>query len=497
MELVAPAGNLEKLKYAYTYGADAVYIGLKKFSLRIKADNFYEDEYKTITELKKQFPGKKLFCALNISFHNKDIDNFISELDYFRAYPIDSFIVQDIGMVPILQKNFPNAALHLSTQANCINREAVKMYKSLGFKRVVLGRETSLAEIREIKDAVPEMELECFAHGAMCISYSGRCLMSAYLTGRSANAGFCSHTCRWNFSVGEAKNLAESGKLYLTEEKRQDEHFPVFEGEDFTAVLSSKDLCMVDHLDDMKAAGVDSLKIEGRMKSLYYVAMTTRAYRKAIDALENRISKEDAAPYIAELYKASHREFGTGFYYSRDDADITTAGESSSDYELAATVGAPLSEEETQALCKKGAALEAEFKARLDAMHPEAKEAKLKDYADHPDKVPHACCCTGSGAVSSNSAAARLYACNALNRIDEKTYVEFVGPDCIGISDTDFRFVDPETGCFTPFISHNQAYLLYTDKPIQPNWIMRTRVRPEAAPSADSAQVARVRKNSR
>ncbi len=476
MELVAPAGNLEKLKYAYTYGADAVYIGLKKFSLRIKADNFYEDEYKTITELKKKFPGKKLFCALNISFHNKDIDNFLSELDYFRAYPIDSFIVQDIGMVPVLQKNFPNAALHLSTQANCINREAVKMYKSLGFKRVVLGRETSLAEIREIKDAVPEMELECFAHGAMCISYSGRCLMSAYLTGRSANAGFCSHTCRWNFSVGEAKDLAESGKLYLTEEKRKDEHFPVFEGENFTAVLSSKDLCMVDHLDDMKNAGVDSLKIEGRMKSLYYVAMTTRAYRKAIDALEGRISQEDAAPYIAELYKASHREFGTGFYYSREDADVTTVGESSSDYELAATIGAPLSAEETQELCKKGASLEAEFNARLDAMHPEAKAAKLKDYADHPDKVPHACCCTGSA----NSAAARLYVCNALNRIDEKTYVEYVGPDCTGIPDTDFRFVDPETGCFTPFISHNQAYLLYTDKPVQENWIIRTRAATDA-----------------
>ncbi len=492
MELVAPAGNLEKLKYAYTYGADAVYIGLKKFSLRIKADNFYEDEYKTITELKKQFPGKKLFCALNISFHNKDIDNFLSELEYFRAYPIDSFIVQDIGMVPVLQKNFPNAALHLSTQANCINREAVKMYKSLGFKRVVLGRETSLAEIREIKDYVPEMELECFAHGAMCISYSGRCLMSAYLTGRSANAGFCSHTCRWNFNVAEAKDLAESGKLYLTEEKRKDEHFPVFEGENFTAVLSSKDLCMIDHLDDMKKAGVDSLKIEGRMKSLYYVAMTTRAYRKAIDAQEGRITKEDAAPYIAELYKASHREFGTGFYYSREDADVTTVGESSSDFELAATIGAPLSDAETQALCEKGAALEAQFKARLDAMHPEAKAAKLKDYADHPDKVPHACCCTGSGSAATTAptgnapvAAPKLYVCNALNRIDEKTYVEYVGPDCTGIPDTDFRFVDPETGCFTPFISHNQAYYLYTDKPVQENWIIRTR-----AATADSSRAA-------
>lgn len=466
MELVAPAGNLEKLKYAYNYGADAVYIGLKKFSLRIKADNFYEDEYKTITEIKKQFPGKRLFCALNISFHNKDIDNFISELDYFKSYPIDSFIIQDIGMVPIIQKYFPNANLHLSTQANCINREAVKMYRSLGFRRVVLGRETSLAEIREIKDAVPEMEIEVFGHGAMCISYSGRCLMSAYLTGRSANAGFCSHTCRWNFSVGEAKDLAESGRLYITEEKRPDEHFPIFEGENFTAVLSSKDICMVDHLDDMKKAGVDSLKIEGRMKSLYYVAMTTRAYRKAIDALEGRIAKEEASPYIAELYKASHREFGTGFYYSREDADVTTCGESSSDYELAATVGAPVSEGEMKALSEKGIAAEKAFQDQLEAMHPDAKAAKLKDLEDHPDKVLH----PYRGPEDGN-----LYVCNALNRIDELSYTEYVGPDCIGISDTEFRFVDPETGCYTPFISHNQAYLLCTRKPIEENWIMRTR----------------------
>ena len=187
MELVSPAGNIEKLRYAYAYGADAAYIGLKKFSLRVKADNFYGEEYNEIKALKEKYPGKRLFCALNISFHNKDIDNFISDIDYFKLYPFDSFIVQDVGMIPILQKYFPSTALHLSTQANCINREAVKLYKSLGIKRVVLGREASLVEIREIKDAVPEMELEVFGHGAMCIAYSGRCLMSAYLTARSAN----------------------------------------------------------------------------------------------------------------------------------------------------------------------------------------------------------------------------------------------------------------------------------------------------------------------
>src|SRR5574344_1695406 len=200
MELLSPAGNVEKLYYAYNYGADAAYIGLKKFSLRIKADNFYEDEYKRVIELKRQFPGKKLHCALNISFHNADIDAFLQNIDYFKMYPIDAFIVQDLGMVPILQKKFPNVDLHVSTQSSCINREAVKVYKSLGFKRVVLGREVGLREIREIKDAVPDIELEAFAHGAMCIAYAGRCLMSAYLTARSAQSGACSHSCRWDFN---------------------------------------------------------------------------------------------------------------------------------------------------------------------------------------------------------------------------------------------------------------------------------------------------------
>ena len=209
MELLSPAGNVEKLKYAYFYGADASYIGLKNFSLRVKADNFYQDEYKKVIELKEKFPGKKLHCALNISFHNHEIDRLIENIPYFKQYPIDAFIIQDLGIVPIIQKNFPDAQLHLSTQASCMNREAVKMYKSLGFSRVVMGREASLKEIAEIKDAVPDMEIECFIHGAMCIAYAGRCLMSSYLTGRRAQEGFCSHTCRWDYDVLTAKKIAE------------------------------------------------------------------------------------------------------------------------------------------------------------------------------------------------------------------------------------------------------------------------------------------------
>ncbi|HPX14781.1 MAG TPA: peptidase U32 family protein, partial [Treponemataceae bacterium] len=195
MELVAPAGNLEKLTYAWEYGGDAAYIGLKNFSLRVKADNFHDDEHRIIADLKARYAAegrqKRLFCALNIAFRNRDIDAFLDQKDYFRAYPFDAFIVQDMGIIRILQKEFPDMPLHLSTQANCLNAEAVKMYRDLGIRRVVLAREASLAEIAEIKQRVPDMELECFAHGAMCIAYSGRCLMSAYMTGRSANAGFC------------------------------------------------------------------------------------------------------------------------------------------------------------------------------------------------------------------------------------------------------------------------------------------------------------------
>ena len=312
MELVSPAGNIEKLYYAYTYGADAAYIGLKKFSLRVKADNFYEEEYKQIIDLKNTYPGKRLFCALNISFHNKDIDNFLSELDYFKSYPIDAFIIQDIGMVSIIQKYFPQATLHLSTQANCINREAVKMYRSLGFKRVVVGRETTLNEIREIKDAVPDMEIEAFGHGAMCIAYSGRCLLSAYLTGRSANGGACSHSCRWDYDL--LTSMPQSGSLVLQEKKRQGEYFPVFEGDDFTAILSSKDICMIDHLEDMKKAGVDSLKIEGRMKSIHYVATVTNTYRQLIDEYYKNGYIADYNKYYDMLKKAENRLLGTGFY---------------------------------------------------------------------------------------------------------------------------------------------------------------------------------------
>ncbi|MBQ9205610.1 MAG: U32 family peptidase [Treponema sp.] len=504
MELVCPAGNIDKLSYAYAYGADTAYIGLKRFSLRIKADNFYEDEYKRVIELKKKYPQKRLFCALNIAFHNHDLKMFLQNLDYFKQYPIDAFIVQDLGLVPILQKEFPGTHLHLSTQASCMNKEAVKMYHSLGFKRVVLGREVSLSEIREIKDACPEMELECFAHGAMCIAYSGRCLMSAYLTGRSAQSGFCSHSCRWEYDLGvsreqlagsscvkdacggknaslarlnaeggvisadEAKAIAQSGILRLQERQRPGELFPVFEGEDFTAILSSKDLCMIDHLADMKAAGVDAIKVEGRMKSTYYVAMVSRAYRKALDALEGKISSEEAAPFIASLDDVAHRESTTGFYYNRGDADKTTIGASDSPYLLAAAIGEPYSSEETEKIFAAGEKLLADRNAELNAMHPSARAAVERDLEQHPEKRIK---------IAQKHEGWKVYPYDALNRVDSGTELEFVSPSVLAqkVTGSEYEFINPKTGEKLDWVNADHDCAIYTGVKIEENTLVRVK----------------------
>ncbi len=419
MELVSPAGNLQKLRYAYEYGADSVYIGLKNFSLRVKADNFHDTEYEEIAGLKERFPGKKLFCALNIAFHNSDIDQFLGELSYFSKYPFDAFIIQDVGMVRILEKHFPRCALHLSTQANCINREAVRFYRDMGFKRIVLGREASLEEIGQIKDAVPEMELEAFCHGAMCIAYSGRCLMSSYMTGRSANSGNCTHSCRWEYQV-------------LQEKERPGEYFPVFQGEGFTSVLSSRDLCMIEHLGKMRDAGIGALKIEGRMKSLYYTALVTRAYRKAIDALEGKLPAEEAEPFINELYNTSHREFGTGFYFGRADADKTTHGAAAGRYEMAGIIGAELS--------------------------------GLPPGGDCSEK--------------------RYFEYISTNKTDSGAELEYIGPHIISLADRSYRFLTPDTHEPMSWVSHGHPCVLCTDKPVEPGYMVRVR-RLDAGRSAD------------
>jgi len=477
MELLSPAGNVEKLSYAYAYGADAAYIGLKKFSLRVKADNFYEDEYKKVIDLKNKYPGKRLHCALNISFHDEEIDALKANLDYFKQYPIDAFIVQDIGIVPLLQKEFPAAELHLSTQASCVNSEAVKMYKNIGFKRIVLGREISIDQIRRIKDSVPDMELETFVHGAMCIAYAGRCLMSAYLTGRSAQSGFCSHTCRWEYDVAndqnkiisaeEAKKIAESGHLLLQERQRPGEFFPVYEGDGFTAVLSSKDIRMIEHLGDLRDAGIDSLKIEGRMKSVYYVAMVTRAYRKALDALEGKITQEEAEPFIAELDNVSHRESTTGFYYNKADADKTTIGASDSKYQLTAEVGDEITGKTFDDLYELGQKNYRDFTEKLDAMHPSAKAARLKDLEIHTDRkvVPF-----------EKKEGWKMYGCTTVNMLKADSSIDVVSPSFVSITipEAEWELINPETGTKLNWACDSHPCVIYTKHNLPDGSLIRT-----------------------
>ena len=475
MELLSPAVNVENLSYAYAYGADAAYIGLKKFSLRVKADNFYDDEYKQVIALKEKYPGRRLHCALNISFHDDEIDSLRQNLDYFKLYPIDAFIVQDIGIVPLLQKEFPGVQLHLSTQSSCVNSEAVKMYKNMGFSRIVLGREISLDQIKRIKDTVPDMELEAFCHGAMCIAYAGRCLMSAYLTGRSAQSGFCSHTCRWNFkiagdgpmSVEQAKALAQSGLLTIEEEQRPGETFPIFEGDDFTAVLSSKDLRMIEHLEDFKNAGVDSLKIEGRMKSVYYVAMVTRAYRKALDALEGKISATDAQPFIDELEDVSHSESATGFYYDKAEADQTTTGASDSKYQLAAEIDGEVSNDDFEKIFALGQTNYKRHTDELEAMHPAAREARLKDLEIHTDRrvIPF-----------EKHDGWKMYSITALNMIKADEEIEFVAPDFVSlcVKPDEFDLINPETGTKLNWVCDGHPCVVYLKYTLPPAALLRT-----------------------
>ena len=300
IELLSPAGNYEKLATAFNYGADAAYMGMTEFSLRANAGNFSIEEAEKVRALKEK-TGKKVYCTLNILFREKQMEKLLSEKDEIGSWPFDAFIVSDIGTVPFLRKNFPEKELHLSTQASWLNSESVKMYRDMGFKRIILGREASLDDIRRIKDKVPEMELEAFVHGAMCMSYSGRCMLSSFLTGRSANRGDCSHTCRWNY------------RMYaLEEEERKGHYYPIEENDGYTTILSSKDLCMIDHVKELEEAGLSSLKIEGRMKSVYYVAVVTRAYRKAID------DAPDKDEYKRDIFDVSHREFTTGFFFKDD-----------------------------------------------------------------------------------------------------------------------------------------------------------------------------------
>ena len=296
-ELVAPAGSMDKLKTAIEYGADAVYAGGKDFNLRNASANFTLDEIGLAVDYVHK-RDKKLYIALNIFAHNYHIPKIEQYLNELARYPVDAFIVSDPGVLNIVRDVIPEAIIHISTQANCTNARAVDFWHQQGVKRVVLARELSLSEISKISTN-SDCKTEVFVHGAMCLSYSGRCYLSSYMANRSANLGDCAQSCRWKYS--------------LVEEERPGEYLQVFEDGEFTSVMSSRDLCMIEHIPELIAAGVDAWKIEGRMKSQYYVATVTRIYREAIDTFFENGEYQDK--WLEELGKISNRGYNTGFFF--------------------------------------------------------------------------------------------------------------------------------------------------------------------------------------
>lgn len=304
-ELLIPASSLEVLKTAVIFGADAVYIGGEAFGLRAKAKNFTPEEMKEGIEFAHAH-NVKVHVTANILAHNYDLDGAARYFRELAELKPDAIIVADPGMVMLAKANCPDIDIHISTQANNTNYMTFRFWYEQGIRRVVCARELSLAEIRQIRENIPEdMEIECFIHGAMCISYSGRCLLSNYFTGRDANHGACTHPCRWKYSV--------------VEETRPGEYMPVYENERGTYIFNSKDLCMIEHIPEMIDAGIDSFKIEGRMKTALYVATVARTYRKAIDDyLEDPKKYEANMPwYKDQISNCTYRQFTTGFYFGK------------------------------------------------------------------------------------------------------------------------------------------------------------------------------------
>ena len=301
-ELLAPAGDLEKLKIAVKYGADAVYFGGETFSLRAGAGNLtYEEMEEGIAFAHER--NVKCYLTINIFAHNRDIEPLTEYLKKISRLDIDAFIVSDPGIISMIQIIIPDAEIHLSTQANMTNYMTARFWHRMGITRIVLARELGFDEIMQLRENTPEdLEYEAFVHGAMCISYSGRCLLSNFMIERDANQGMCAHPCRWKYA--------------LVEEQRPGLYYPIEEDERGTYILNSRDLCMIEHIPELVQSGICSLKIEGRMKSIFYVATIISAYRKAIDAYcENPEGYVFDERWMDEVKKVSHREFTTGFYF--------------------------------------------------------------------------------------------------------------------------------------------------------------------------------------
>lgn len=308
VELLAPAGDMQKLKTALYFGADAVYVGGKALSLRANAGNFTDEELTEAVNYTHSL-GKKIYVTVNIFARNDDIENAENYFKFLEGIGIDGAIISDIGLIDLCRKVAPNLNVNVSTQANTQNYKTVQFYENLGVKRVILARELSLKEIKEIHEKVPNMEIETFIHGAMCISYSGRCLLSDFRTGRKSNRGECVQACRWNYEIRE-KN-SECGYMEMEEDERG------------TYILNSKDLNLLDYIGEMIDSGICSFKIEGRMKSEYYLATVINAYRRAIDGYYNQgVAYKENPLYQLELEKTAHREFTTAYFLGENDRTV-------------------------------------------------------------------------------------------------------------------------------------------------------------------------------
>jgi len=306
-ELLSPVGDLERLDSALLFGADAVYLGVGNYGMRAAVQKFDFDDLKNAAA-KVHSLGKKIYLTCNTLPTNDEIDVMPEFIKNVATCGVDAFIVSDVGVLNLIKKQIPNAEIHISTQAGIVNYASANAFYDMGAKRVVLAREMHIDDIKKLRDKTnPDLEIEAFVHGAMCMSFSGRCTISNYLTNRDANRGQCSQPCRWQY--------------YLMEEKRQGEYFPVHEEPEGTYILNSKDLCMIEHIDKLCDVGVSSFKIEGRAKSSYYVGIVTNAYRQALDFyLKNgKMPQGKDAWMFDEVYKVSHREYSTGFYFGRPE----------------------------------------------------------------------------------------------------------------------------------------------------------------------------------
>ena len=323
IELLSPAGDFEKLKTAIHFGCDAVYFAGKRFGLRAFSDNFDDDEIIKAIKYAHDY-NVKVYITVNILAHNDDFNGLLDYLKFLDQNKADGVIVSDLGIAKLVLDN-TNLELHVSTQANITNLYSAKVWQNMGAKRLVLARELNLKEIYNIKKELNnDIDIETFVHGAMCISYSGRCLLSNYLTGRDSNKGACAQPCRWNYALG------------IKDDKDDISYYPIQEDNKGTYILNSKDLCLINNIKDLYDAGINSFKIEGRMKSNYYVATITNAYRRAIDDFYNNIKRD--FDYISELQKTSNREFTTGFYFDSDQKTNTLTSKVSQTYMYTAVV---------------------------------------------------------------------------------------------------------------------------------------------------------------